>query len=69
MNIDKLIDYIKQNDYSVKGINNNFKCQILASRSDFRSAILKANNIKYDIYCIKPWAYCPLGKIEINIVY
>ena len=66
MNTIKIIDYIKNNDYTVKGIQDIFKCKVLASSTDHRSAIIKIGKAKYDIYCIKPWAYCPEGLIEIK---
>lgn len=62
----EIIEVIRRNGYTLKGIENFFKVEFLAMDTNYTSAILKINGIKFNLYVIKPWGMCPNGKIEVN---
>lgn len=67
---EKIEEFLKQNNYNAKGIENHFKkCQFLARTTGYRSGIIKIQDNKYYFNCIYPWLMCPDGKIEVEIMH
>lgn len=64
-------DYLKNNNYNGEDLVNyltsrHIKAYWCARNTNGRSGIIQVGHMKYYFYCVKPWAYCPTGKIIVE---
>jgi len=66
--IEKIKSFLKNNNYSAKGMENHFKnFEFRAMTTNYTSGIVKIRGVSYYFSCIAPWLMCPDGKIEVEI--
>ena len=75
--INKIKHYIKRNNYSADGLadhlthtgdNRRYKARLLAASTNNTSGIIQYRGVRYYYHCIAPWAYCPDGRIDVEII-
>ena len=63
----KIEQYIKDNDYSSKGLCDAIKgSNWLASDTNYTSGIIRTSEGEFYFSIIKPWAFCLNGKITVE---